>query len=56
VRAPEEMYPLDMGVIENRLASAYPIFDSLNQLGSTPWKINAPVLDLVLVQRFATYI
>lgn len=25
----------------------YPCFDSLNQLGSIPWKINAPVLDVV---------
>ena len=27
---------------------AYPVFDSLNQLGSTPWKVNQEVLDLVI--------
>lgn len=26
----------------------YPCFDSLNQLGSIPWKVNVPVLDLVI--------
>ncbi|XP_071451585.1 DNA-directed RNA polymerase, mitochondrial-like [Hetaerina americana] len=26
----------------------YPAFDSLNQLGSVPWKINKPVLDVVM--------
>ncbi len=25
-----------------------PIFDALNQLGATPWKINQPILDLVV--------
>ncbi|XP_076228642.1 mitochondrial RNA polymerase isoform X2 [Nomia melanderi] len=25
----------------------YPVFDSLNQLGSTPWTINCPILDIV---------
>jgi DNA-directed RNA polymerase len=26
----------------------YPSLDSLNQLGAVPWKINAPLLDLVI--------
>ena len=49
VRAAEDssLSPLEVNALDNRLMSAYPVFDSLNQLGSTPWKINVPVLDLV---------
>ena len=49
VRAPEDaaLSPLETSYLENRLMTAHPVFDSLNQLGSTPWKINSPVLDLV---------
>ena len=49
VRTPEDSSssPLESTMLENRLLSAYPVFDSLNQLGSTPWKINSKVLDLV---------
>ena len=49
VRTPEDstLSPLETSFLENRLMTAYPVFESLNQLGSTPWKINAPVLDLV---------
>ncbi len=42
----------DKGEGENEKAALdnppYPVFDSLNQLGCTPWKINRPILDLVL--------
>ena len=50
MRSPEdsETSPLETNALESRLTSAYPVFDSLNQLGSTPWKINGPVLDLVI--------
>jgi DNA-directed RNA polymerase len=39
--------PLEASVLESRLSQAYPVFDCLNQLGSTPWIINNPILDLV---------
>ena len=29
--------------------TAYPVFDALNQLGSTPWSLNEPILDLVIL-------
>nr|XP_033340875.1 uncharacterized protein LOC117228901 [Megalopta genalis] len=31
-----------------RTQQLYPIFDSLNQLGSIPWKINSPILDIII--------
>lgn len=29
----------------------YPALDSLNQLGSIPWRINQPVLDILIEVR-----
>lgn len=30
------------------LQQLYPVFDSLNQLASVPWKVNTPVLDVII--------
>ena len=56
VRAAEDSSssPLEASALENRLGQAYPVFDSLNQLGSTPWIINAPILDLVIFTSCTT--
>ena len=49
VRAPDEFYYtlVESAKLDACLHTTYPVFDSLNQLGSTPWKINGPILDLV---------
>ncbi|KAL1122334.1 hypothetical protein AAG570_003739 [Ranatra chinensis] len=33
---------------QSPISQIYPSFDSLNQLGSVPWKVNKPVLDTVI--------
>lgn len=57
VRAPDDFYysHVESAKLETCLQSVYPIFDCLNQLGSTPWKINGPVLDLVK-KKTGTYL
>lgn len=49
-RAPESRVGeevLDENIISVPTQQLYPCFDSLNQLGSIPWKVNQPVLDVI---------
>ena len=51
----------DRDEVEIRNQKIYPVFDSLNQLGSMPWKVNKKVLDLAVEvfvnqERYAQYL
>lgn len=45
IRVPDD---LDQKEMEAKAKDVLPVFDCLNQLGSTPWKVNQPLLDLAI--------
>ena len=45
---PGEFQAMDPDSIAEKSDEAYPVFDSLNQLGSTPWIMNKTILDLAI--------
>lgn len=51
LRLPESMEENNLLVERTEPSNMYPIYDSLNVLSSCPWKINKPILDL-LIQLF----
>ncbi|XP_058819091.1 DNA-directed RNA polymerase, mitochondrial [Topomyia yanbarensis] len=48
IRLPHQAHQQSERINEAKLTDIYPTLDSLNQLASVPWEINANVLDVVL--------